>query len=322
MSKERLLQAAMQYVADNGVADLSLRKLAAAIGTSHRMLIYHFGSKEGLLIEIIRSVEEQQRDQLAAFDVDPAVSENEAMRRMWKHLSDPSMWPSERLFYEMYGQALQARPHTVDFLSGIVESWLEPAAAMRRAQGVPENVLLAQARLDVALTRGLILDLLATRDQAGTDAVVEQAIAMFEAWRASLPVDETVAARTVTRTIETEVGADAVFAVMADPTLLPRWAPDFADGVGGDAASGWRVTKDGSSFPVRIPVAPEAGTVDFVREIAPGLEAGAYLRSQPRPGGGAVVSITVPLPADADASGVATTLDAELRALVQLASTR
>ena len=45
---------------------------------------------------------------------------------MWQHLSDPALWPNERLFFEMYGQALQARPHTVDFLDDIVESWLGP----------------------------------------------------------------------------------------------------------------------------------------------------------------------------------------------------
>ena len=46
--------AAMEYVAEHGVGDLSLRGLAAALGTSHRMLSYHFGSREGLLIEVIR----------------------------------------------------------------------------------------------------------------------------------------------------------------------------------------------------------------------------------------------------------------------------
>ena len=45
---DRLLHDAIAYVAEHGLAELSLRKLAAAIGTSHRMLIYHFGSKEGL----------------------------------------------------------------------------------------------------------------------------------------------------------------------------------------------------------------------------------------------------------------------------------
>jgi NAD(P)H-dependent FMN reductase len=186
-AKDRLLRAAVQYVADHGVADLSLRRLAAAIGTSHRMLIYHFGSKEGLLIEVIRDVEEQQRQTLAGFDVDPSLSPAEVARHMWRHLSDPSLWPNERLFFETYGQALQARSHTVDFLDDIVESWLVPIAAMRAAQGLPPDTARAQARLDLAMTRGLLLDLLATGDRAGADAAIEQAITLFETWRAQLP---------------------------------------------------------------------------------------------------------------------------------------
>ena len=203
-SKERLLRAAIDYVSDHGVADLSLRGLAAAIGTSHRMLIYHFGSKEGLLIEVIRAVEAQQRDTLAALDVDPGLSPSDVARRMWQHLSDPALWPNERLFFETYGQALQARPHTVEFLDGIVESWLEPIAALRGAQGVPPDRARAQARLDLAITRGLLLDLLATGDRAGTTDAVEQAIALFETWRAQLPSvrgtpgDDDVAAPTAT----------------------------------------------------------------------------------------------------------------------------
>jgi AcrR family transcriptional regulator len=183
-SRERLLRAAIEYVADHGVADLSLRRLAAAIGTSHRMLIYHFGSKEELLIEVIRAVEDQQRQTLAELDLDPSLSPAEVTRRMWHHLSDPELWPNERLFFETYGQALQARPHTAGFLDDMVESWLEPATAMRLEQGVPSDVARAQARLDLAMTRGLLLDLLATGDRAGVEAAVEQFIALVEAWRA------------------------------------------------------------------------------------------------------------------------------------------
>ena len=60
-ARERLLAAAIEYVSQHGVGEISLRGLAAALGTSHRMLIYHFGSREALLIEVIRTVEEQQR---------------------------------------------------------------------------------------------------------------------------------------------------------------------------------------------------------------------------------------------------------------------
>src|SRR5919112_2498729 len=84
-ARERLLAAAMEHVAEHGVGDLSLRGLAAALGTSHRMLIYHFGSREGLLIEVIRAVEEQQRAALTEMlRVDGGSSEADVMRASWR----------------------------------------------------------------------------------------------------------------------------------------------------------------------------------------------------------------------------------------------
>ena len=54
-ARERLLAAAVDQAMRGGIADLSLRELAAAIGTSHRMLLYHFGSREGLLVAVARA---------------------------------------------------------------------------------------------------------------------------------------------------------------------------------------------------------------------------------------------------------------------------
>jgi AcrR family transcriptional regulator len=78
--RQRLLDRAVQYVAENGIGDVSLRQLAAALGTSHRMLIHHFGSKQGLWIEIVRAVEERQRGVLSDIIPDPARPSKEAMR--------------------------------------------------------------------------------------------------------------------------------------------------------------------------------------------------------------------------------------------------
>jgi hypothetical protein len=75
------------------------------------------------------------------------------MRAWWKHISDPSLWPNERLFYELYGQALQGRPHTTELLDGIVESWLEPITEINVGLGVPAGVARAHARLGIAVTR-------------------------------------------------------------------------------------------------------------------------------------------------------------------------
>src|SRR5690242_3899430 len=160
-TRDRLLAGAVEYVAEHGVGELSLRPLAAALGTSHRMLIYHFGSKEGLLVAVVREVERRQRETFTQIDVDGATP-SEATRRMWRRLADPSLWPHERLFFEMYGQALQGRPGTEGLLEGIIDSWVETGTAMAVQMGIPADVARAQARLGVAVIRGLLLDLLAT----------------------------------------------------------------------------------------------------------------------------------------------------------------
>jgi AcrR family transcriptional regulator len=174
--RTRLLAAAVDHVLAHGLSDLSLRELAAAIGTSHRMLIYHFGSKEGLIVAVIQTVEAAQRDafdQLATEDLAPA----DALRAMWTRFTDPSLGPHERLFFEIYGQALQGRPGAVDLLDGIIESWVEPSAAYAIERGADPEVARADARLGVAVIRGLLLDWLATGDRAGVDAAFERYVA-------------------------------------------------------------------------------------------------------------------------------------------------
>ena len=175
--RERLLAGAIEHVSQHGVGEISLRQLAAALGTSHRMLLYHFGSREALLIEVIRIVEEQQRAALVQIleeeaDAPPA----EVMRRMWARVADPALWPNERLFFEVYAQALQGSPHALPLLDGIVDAWVEPLAALV-APDRPVAEARAQARLGVAVVRGLLLDLLATGDREAVDAAMERYIA-------------------------------------------------------------------------------------------------------------------------------------------------
>jgi AcrR family transcriptional regulator len=176
--RQRLLDAAIDYVAGHGLTDLSLRHLAGELGTSHRMLSHHFGSKDGLWVAIVREVEARQLALLQDLLPDPSVPYQEAMRSWWRHLSDPSLWPNERLFFEVYAQGLQGRAPAADLLERVVASWVEPITAVVEAMGVPGEDAPAYARLGVAVTRGLLLDLLATRDRAGVDAAMEQWIAV------------------------------------------------------------------------------------------------------------------------------------------------
>jgi len=125
--------------------------------------------------------------------------------------------------------------------------------------------------------------------------------------------------RTETQSSETDAPVEAVVAVLADPTRLPQWAPAFADQVRSDGKSRWQATKDGRDFALRVATNEEAGTVDYLRQVAPGKEGGAYIRAVPRPGGGSVITMTLPLLPDVDPADTAATLARELATLTSLA---
>jgi AcrR family transcriptional regulator len=186
-ARARLLAAVIEYVARHGVSDLRLRDVAAAAGTSHRMLIYHFGSREGLIVAVVQAVEAAQRALLVELLADPARSPIDAMRALWQRLADPGLWPNERLFFEIYALALQGRPGTAGLLDEIVGAWVEPAAEIGVQRGLPPEVARADARLAVAVCRGLLLDLLATGDRAAVDAAAERYFSLYESLTTQRP---------------------------------------------------------------------------------------------------------------------------------------
>ena len=140
------------------------------------MLIHHFGSKEGLLVEVVKAVEQRQREillDLARRGTEPLLAD-QLGRQFWESLNNPAVAQHERLFFEVYGQALQGRSWAVPLLDGIVDDWTLPMTEFFIAQGVPAATAHIDARLAVAVSRGLLLDVLATGDRAAVDAAMER----------------------------------------------------------------------------------------------------------------------------------------------------
>lgn len=133
------------------------------------MLIYHFGSREGLLVAVTQAVEETERAALPG-----SGTTVEDAWHSWKRLSDPKLWPQERLFFEWYSYALLGRPGTAGFLEGVIEPWVSPIADALVDAGADRKTARADARLAVAVVRGLLLDLLATGDRKGVDEAFER----------------------------------------------------------------------------------------------------------------------------------------------------
>jgi AcrR family transcriptional regulator len=170
--RAELLAATIDHAEQHGISELSLRQLAEAIGTSHRMLVYHFGSKDELLVEVTREVEARQRAAVEALAADESMPPDAQMAELWRRLTDPALAPQEKLFFELYGQALQGRENAASLLEGIVDDWLGPLTELAVRQGVPRAKARADARLSLAVTRGLLLDLLATGDRRGVHAAM------------------------------------------------------------------------------------------------------------------------------------------------------
>jgi AcrR family transcriptional regulator len=175
--RQRLLDAVVTHFTEEGLADQSLRRIAEAVGTSHRMLLYHFGSKDGLLLAVVREVEARTQRRLQDLGEDVPGQSDAVIRRMWAYLADPALGDFERLFFALYGRALQGDGSIRALLDDDVSHWLEANVELTAPWGVPADVARTHARLGLAVTRGLLLDLLATGDRAG----VESALDLFAA---------------------------------------------------------------------------------------------------------------------------------------------
>lgn len=166
-ARQRLLAEVVEYAAAQGITDRSLREIAAGAGTSHRMLLYHFGSREGLLEAIVSDIEQRQREFLASL-AETAPTPRALMTALWAELSGPRLRPFVRLFFEVAGIVAAdgtGGDRPPDALTG---PWLDGVVAAAESVGLRADPPLLRA--GIALTRGLLLDLVCGADKHEVDA--------------------------------------------------------------------------------------------------------------------------------------------------------
>jgi AcrR family transcriptional regulator len=170
-----LLEKAYAYVLEHGLADMSLRPLAAAVGSSPRVLLFLFDSKDELVARLLSRARE---DELALLSAEPGQDLADSARVVWSWLSDPQHAPLLRLWVEAYGRSLiDPDGPWGPFARQTVDDWLavlaaaQPAGVRRTARGRDDRTAV------LALLRGALLDLLATGDRQRVDAAVARGLA-------------------------------------------------------------------------------------------------------------------------------------------------
>ena len=175
--KAELLELAYAHALEHGLAGMSLRPLADAIGSSPGVLLYCFGSKDGLVRGLLARARE---DELALLGAAGAGTGGipEVAELTWRWLAAPEHHGLLTLWAEAYGQSL------VDpggpwggFARRTVDDWLAVLAAAQSPRRRRTRAGAAERTLALAVLRGALLDLLATGDRERTGAAVAAAIA-------------------------------------------------------------------------------------------------------------------------------------------------
>lgn len=157
--RAELLDGATAWVLEHGLATLSLRPVAKALGTSDRMLIYWFGSRDGLLAAIAEHAGEGLS--LALPVVDPAApppTPRAWLDHCWALFSDPLVRPGLALLFELDALGARAPGPARDAARRTADRWVEVVDGALAVVGVPETGRLPLSRVVAAAMVGLILD--------------------------------------------------------------------------------------------------------------------------------------------------------------------
>lgn len=187
--RQELLDRIVEYLAQQGLAQATLRPMAAALDVSINRLVHHFGSKDELLTAAVaRGIELQLAVQDKWLANSPRMTQVALYRRWWKWMNAaPENLALVRLNYEA-----ATLDTTVTGLAGSVRAdqigvWRHDVAHRLEREGMPRARAAAEASLAKATFTGLVMDLFATGDRRRLTKAMEDFLLRLERTVAGRP---------------------------------------------------------------------------------------------------------------------------------------
>lgn len=172
--RDELLELAYRHTLENGLSGMSLRPLAAAIGSSPRVLLFLFGSKDGLLRALLARARADELAMLARLPNDEDRDLVETAAEVWRWLVAPEHRDLLRLWTESYARSLvEPGGPWAGFGRETVEDWLKLLGRSQRPRRRQTRAAQVERTLVLAILRGALLDLLATEELGRTTQAVE-----------------------------------------------------------------------------------------------------------------------------------------------------
>lgn len=171
--REKVIQMLADHLLANGLAETSLRQLAAACGISDRMLLYYFTDKTEIMTMVLARVAEQFSSALDAALPPERLAPHALLLQASALVRTPAMRPTMRLWLDMVAAAARQDPPFPAIATAILHqlmAWIEA-----RLEGPPGQARHQRAAFLLALIDGIaIFDM--TGGSTEADAV-EQALA-------------------------------------------------------------------------------------------------------------------------------------------------
>jgi len=154
---QQWVEAATDYVHERGLIGLSLRPLASALGTSDRMLIYRFGSKDWLVSQVISTSTARATVHIASLP--PSADPRAAVEDLWSAMMSPTIDRCTRLYVEAAALRLFGREPYATLVKESNALWVEAVLRHLVRSGVSESNAPRWAQIVEATFAGLQLDM-------------------------------------------------------------------------------------------------------------------------------------------------------------------
>jgi AcrR family transcriptional regulator len=174
--KTTLRDAALAYLLKHGLADVSLRPMAVQLGTSPRMLMFHFKSKEGLLQEVLEELHSRLQSSFIRLSKSPR-GRVPPLKQFWLWAIEKKNFAYLRLLYEAHIIAAQNPKEYGRYLKKASKDW--QALAFQSLSEYLRSP--AMATLCIAVFDGLMLEMINTGDRTRLTQALDRFIAMASA---------------------------------------------------------------------------------------------------------------------------------------------
>jgi AcrR family transcriptional regulator len=125
VKKEQIIQRVTQDMIERGLSDVGLRTLAKVAGTSDRMLIYYFETKDALIAEALHAIAENLAMQFDALLGQHQRSAKTLLTELLQLSNSPHFMLVIRLWFEAVGLAARGQEPYATNASAIANNWLQ-----------------------------------------------------------------------------------------------------------------------------------------------------------------------------------------------------